>query len=217
MTPPPSFRKPSVARADAARYDAGMKKIPLPDLRPTQFSLGMREVGRKTAKLLAMGKRELHHYLHERPVLVVLSPRRHWRIVDHHHHVRACWEALPISVKADLSRLSHEAFWDRMRAEKWTHLHDQFGLGPHEPHLLPESVRGMADDPYRSLAWSLRHAGAYEKTDEPFAEFKWADFLRPRVFVEHGDAGFARALTQARSLARSPAARALPGFLKRGR
>ena len=58
------------------------------------------------------------------------------------------------------------------------HLLDQFGLGPHEPRLLPEDIRGLADDPYRSLAWALRHAGAYEKTDLAFSEFKWADFLR---------------------------------------
>jgi hypothetical protein len=76
-----------------------------------------------------------------------------------------------------------------------------------------QDIRGLADDPYRSLAWALRHAGAYEKSDLAFSEFKWADFLRKELAIEHGDEGFAKALTAARDLARSPKAGHLPGFL----
>ena len=38
----------------------------------------------------------------------------------------------------------------------------------------------MTDDPYRSLAWLVRRNGGYCKTSSEFAEFKWADWLRPR-------------------------------------
>ncbi len=203
-----------VDSARSARYNAGMK-APVLALKPTQFALGLREVQRKVAKLRAMGHGERHDYLHSRPVAVVLSPRKFWRIVDHHHHVRACWEAgvdeLPLEVKADFSHLSEAEFWPAMEKARWVHRYDQFGAGPHEPRLLPDDVRGMADDPYRSLAWAMRHAGDWIKSDAPFAEFQWADFLRRELVVEPGDEGFAAALKAARALARSPKAAHLPG------
>ena len=196
-----------------------MKK-PILELKPTQFALGLREVARKVAQLKAMGHDERHEFLHARPVPVVVSARGHWHLVDHHHHVRACWEVgveeLPVEVKADLSHLPHDEFWDAMHAAHWVHLLDQFGLGPHLPRLLPEDIRGLADDPYRSLAWALRHAGAYEKTEAAFSEFKWADFLRRELVIEPGDEGFKRALAAALAAARSPRAAQLPGFLGRG-
>ena len=195
-----------------------MKK-PILQLKPTQFALGLREVARKVAKLKSMGHNERHDYLHARPVPVVISAKKHWFLVDHHHHARACWEAgieeLPVEIKADLSHLEHDAFWNAMHQARWVHLHDQFGLGPHAPRLLPEDIRGLADDPYRSLAWALRHSGAYEKSEQAFSEFKWADFLRQHVVVEPGNEGFEHALAAARTIARSPQAKHLPGFLAR--
>ena len=192
-------------------------KQPLLSLKPTQFALGLREVARKVAQLKDMGHDKRHDFLRDRPVPVVLSAKKRWHIVDHHHHARACWEAgieeLPVEVKADLTHLTETEFWKAMHESRWVHLHDQFGLGPHEPHLLPEDIRGLADDPYRSLAWALRHAGAYEKTDAAFSEYKWADFLRKEVAIEHGDEGFAHALAKARQLARTPTCAHLPGFL----
>ena len=186
-------------------------------LKPTQFALGLREVARKVEKLKGMSRDKRHEYLHSRPVPVVLSAQKHWHIVDHHHHARACWEVgieeLPVEIKADLSHLPAAEFWNAMHEARWVHLLDQFGLGPHAPHLLPEDIRGLADDPYRSLAWALRHAGAYEKSDLAFSEFKWADFLRKEVLVEPGDEGFARALTAAQAAARLPKAAHLPGFI----
>ncbi|MFI5345631.1 MAG: ParB-like protein [Elusimicrobiota bacterium] len=194
-------------------------KIRILDLKPTQFALGLREVARKVSKLKSMGHDERHEYLHARPIPVVLSARKHWHLVDHHHHARACWEIgveeLPVEVKADLSHLALGQFWDAMHEARWIHLLDQFGRGPHEPHLLPEDIRGLADDPYRSLAWALRHAGAYEKSDAAFSEFRWADFLRKELVVEPGDEGFKAALETARGIARSPKAAHLPGFLGR--
>ncbi len=192
-----------------------MKK-PVLELRPTQFALGLREVQRKVAKIKAMSRDERHEYLHSRPVPVVIHDHKHWYIVDHHHHTRACWESgldeVPVVVKADLSHLPRGEFWEAMHKARWTHLYDQFGKGPHPPHLLPDDVRGMADDRYRSLAWALRHLGGYEKSDEPFSEFRWAEFLRAELSMEPGDAGFTKAVAEAVKLARSTKARSLPGF-----
>ena len=187
------------------------------ELRPTQFALGMREVQRKVEKLRAMGHGERSDYLHERLVRVVLAAHGRVFIVDHHHHARACWELgieeVPVAIEEDYSRLSVDAFWDKMRASGWAHLYDQFGRGPHPPQLLPEDVRGMADDRYRSLAWALRLDGVFEKTEEAFAEFRWADFLRAEVVVGPGDEGFRKAVADACEAVRSPKAKALPGYL----
>lgn len=194
-------------------------KISVLDLKPTQFALGLREVSRKAAELKAMSHDERHDYLRSRPVPVVISAKKHLHLVDHHHLTRACWEIgveeIPVEIKADLGHLSTKDFWDEMRRAAWVHLHDQFGAGPHPPQVLPEDIRGLADDPYRSLAWALRHSGYYDKTEIPFAEFLWADFLRKIIVVEPGDAGFRRALAAAEQLASSPKAKHLPGWRER--
>jgi hypothetical protein len=38
----------------------------------------------------------------------------------------------------------------------------QFGEGPRKPLYLPRDIRGLADDPYRSLAWFVRKAGGFD-------------------------------------------------------
>ena len=193
-----------------------MKAKPL-ELRPTQFAVGMREVAWKTDKLKGLKDKELREFLHERPVPVVEWGKALY-ILDHHHLVCACWEAgvdeVPLERKADFSHLGAAKFWEEMRRLGWSHLYDQFGKGPHEPRLLPADVRGLADDPYRSLAWALRRAGGYDKSGTLFSDFKWAEFLRSRVILEPGDASFEAGLKKALSLAHTPDAARLPGFAK---
>jgi hypothetical protein len=84
---------------------------------------------------------------------------------------------------------------------------------------LPNDIRGLADDPYRSLAWLVRKEGGYLNSDEPFAEYKWANLFRRRRLLESkGRRGLVRAVKQSLDLARSPAARRLPGYIgRRGR
>jgi hypothetical protein len=77
-------------------------------------------------------------------------------------------------------------------------------------------VKGLVDDPYRSLAGYVRNAGGYVKTDAVFAEFLWADFFRHRVRIGPGRAGFEAAVQRAMALAHDPAAGELPGFLRPG-
>ena len=70
----------------------------------------------------------------------------------------------------------------------------------------------LADDPYRSLAGNLRHAGGYAKDLTPFSEFLWADFLRPRIKRKAIEKDFGVALEKAVALAKSSAADYLPGW-----
>jgi hypothetical protein len=75
------------------------------------------------------------------------------------------------------------------------------------------NVRGLADDPYRSLAWAVREAGGFTKVDVPFFEFKWADFFRKRIVIERTENGPKKAFEEAMKLARSSEASHLPGFV----
>lgn len=189
------------------------------DLRPTQFAVGMFEVEKKIGKLKRLKEKDVEKYLDEHPVPVVLCRNDEVHLIDHHHLVRACWELgidkVVTRVEADLSHLDIQDFWKELTRRKWNHLYDQFGNGPHDPTMLPLNVRSLADDIYRGLAWALREAGGYEKTDTLFCEFRWADFLRTRVKVERSENGLKQALKEALKLSESEEAKNLPGFHKR--
>lgn len=91
----------------------------------------------------------------------------------------------------------------------------QFSEGPREAIYLPKDIRGLADDPYRSLAWFVRKAGAYENSEKTFGEFNWANcFRKRRLLDQHGPQGMPKALIKAAKLAQITAAKRLPGFGK---
>jgi hypothetical protein len=187
-------------------------------LKPTQFAVGMQEVERRREKFRDLSEKRLDEYLRRHPLPVVVGPNRVDYAVDGHHHLRACWEAgnrdVFVDLIADRSHLSEPVFWDVMRESRWTHLYDQFGGGPHEPAQLPNDVRGMADDPYRSLAWAVRRAGGYEKTSLVFAEFAWADYFRKTIAIAPGGGSFKKAVADALRLCRSPKGRRFGAALR---
>ena len=105
-------------------------------------------------------------------------------------------------------------FWKALREARWIFPYDQFGRGPHDPVQLPESIRCLADDPFRSLAWLVREKGGYRKTDHPFAEFRWAGIFRRHLKMHPVFDHMEGALKEAMKAARRPAAAALPGFIR---
>lgn len=187
------------------------------ELRPTQFALGMIEVESKVRRLEKMSSSEIDEYLHEHPVPVVKSPQGELFLIDHHHLARAAWELglekVCLELKADLSHLTNDKFWKFMTESHWVHPYDQFGRGPHPTELLPHGVRGLADDPYRSLAWAIRERGGFEKTEHPFCEFHWADFFRKHVKLGQARKDFDRAVEHALDACKHPEAKHLPGYV----
>ena len=120
-------------------------------------------------------------------------------------------ESVFVTVVADLRRLPKSHFWNMMDFHGWTHPYDAKGrLRPFSD--LPRTVKGMEDDPYRSLAGELRNVGGFAKDSTPFSEFLWADFLRPRIKAQAIKADFQVALAEALTLARSGEADYLPGW-----
>ncbi len=88
---------------------------------------------------------------------------------------------------------------------------ERFWIYASKRSVVSRVSRGVADDPYRSLAWFVRKSGAFENSTRNFAEFKWANFFRDRRLLDRdGPAGMPRALLKAVALAQSPAAKSYP-------
>ncbi len=186
-------------------------------LRPTQITVGMIEVHDKRRHLEHLGHHERRDYLAAHAMPAVFGPERRLYLTDHHHLARALWDVGIATgfflVEADFTELRPQAFWIAMEARHWVHPIDAAGKR-HGVEALPAHVKGLVDDPYRSLAGYVRDAGGYEKTPTAYAEFQWADFFRRRVRIGSDGAGFEAAVRRALELAHSAAASTLPGFLR---
>lgn len=197
--------------------------VPVLELKPTQFAVGMLEVDEKIKQVAEFSKKERKAYIAENVVPVVRGPDKLLYIIDKHHYLCVCYhlgiKEVEVEITTDLAarKMSYRQFWKWMRATRNAYPFCQFGQGPRNEYYLPKDVRGLADDPYRSLAWFVRKAGAFENSDKNFAEFKWANFFRSKKLLDReGLPGFHRALLKATALAQSPAAKRLPGFGKLG-
>ena len=167
-----------------SRRDPVIRPIPILDLRPTQITVGMREVERKRKAWGDKDDKQQAADLEKHMVPVVLGPGGERYITDHHHLARALFDhgqkEVFVAVIGDLSKADPEHFWNLMDYHGWTHPFDEKGrrCGYGE---LPKSVRGMKDDPYRALSGALRRVGGFAKDSTPFSEFVWADFFRRRI------------------------------------
>jgi hypothetical protein len=195
-----------------------MKKQPVLRLRPTQFALGMAEVEERVRELRALSRRQRAKYVKRHAIEVVRAPHDELYVIDRHHRLMALSlvgvKKVRIKIAHDFSalRMSRARFWRFLSTRHMTHVYDQFGEGPRDPLYLPVDIRGLSDDPYRSLAWMAERAGAFRSSKVPYYEFKWAQlFRRHKLLSPDGRARLRRALPQAIHLCRSRAARALPG------
>ncbi len=192
-------------------------KCRIDQLHPTQLAVGMEEVREKERKFRKMDGIELAQYEKDNPEPTVTGPGGTLYIIDHHHLALALSD---IGVKktycttaADYSRLMAPAFWKKMEEQKWVYAYDEYGNGPRPYSEIPATVTGLKDDPYRSLAGAVRIAGGYDKTDAPFAEFKWADFFRNKFSRQDLNNNFDDCVKKAVETAHSPEASGLPGYL----
>ncbi len=192
-----------------------LKPVPIKDLRPTQITVGMREVRDMRARWRARSGKKSREFLGEHLVPVVLGPKEHHYIIDHHHLCAALsaekQKAVLVTVMADLSKLSRDAFYVFLDNRGWMHPFDEHGKRRSYGDL-PKTVDELKDDPFRSLAGEVRRAGGFAKDATPFSEFMWADFLRRRIKHQLADKEFDKALKKALSLARSDDADYLPGW-----
>jgi hypothetical protein len=189
--------------------------VKIADLRPTQITVGMHEVLAKRRRWQAKSDQKASDYLGQHMVPVIMGPKEHLYLIDHHHLARALLDEgqqdVLVTVIADLARLEQDSFWFVLDNHNWLHPFDQHGRR-RDYADVPKSVKDLVDDPYRSLAGGLRALGGYAKDTTPFSEFLWADFLRRRIDRNAIDTNFDLALQEALTLAKSQIADYLPGW-----
>ena len=189
--------------------------VVIADLRPTQITVGMREVTAKRKRWRETGTKKGEKFLGKHMIPVILGPKRRHYVIDHHHLALALHEEgvreLAVTVVANLSRLESDEFWTVMDNHQWMHPFDAEGRRRHYEDI-PKSVTAMVDDPFRSLAGELRRAGGFSKDTTPFSEFLWADFLRRRIRRKLVQSDFDRSMEKALQLAKSTEASYLPGW-----
>ena len=190
-------------------------KTDLHGLRPTQITVGYAEVEQKRGLWSGLGKGERQKFLDSHWFPAVRGPKDNFYIVDHHHLGRALLEEgvtqCYVVLLKDLALLEKDEFWTVMDHHQWMHPYDAKGRRCPVANL-PKALGELADDPYRSLAGEVRHAGGFPKDATPFAEFLWADFFRRRIKLAQLQRDPDVALQTALTLCHSPLAAHLPGW-----
>src|SRR5580698_5328837 len=92
-----------------------VKPVPIDSLRPTQITVGFREVAEKRRAFREKGEDKGDRFLGEHMIPVLLGPKGRHYVIDHHHLALALHEEgvkdILVSVVADLASLGREEFW----------------------------------------------------------------------------------------------------------
>jgi hypothetical protein len=196
-------------------FEPALQPVEIATLKPTQMTIGLREVERKRTEWRKHAERDGPDFLGRHMIPAVRGPGSALYLIDNHHLVRALHDEgvghVLVKIIAELDDLKKSEFWVFMDNRNWLHPFDADGERQ-DYDQLPKKIGAMADDPYRSLAGELRRAGGFAKDTTPFSEFIWADFLRRRMKRSFVDKDFERALDYAMELAKNKEADYLPGW-----
>ena len=185
------------------------------ELKPTQITVGFHEVEEKRQRFRQLTDKDGGSFIGRHMIPTVLGPKKRHYIIDNHHLACALHkegvESVLVTVTADLSALAKASFWRFLDNRNWCHPYDAEGRRT-DFDEIPGSIEGLKNDPYRSLAGDLRHAGGYSKDMTPFSEFLWADFLRRQMSRKGVEDNFDKAIEKALALAKGKDAVYLPGW-----
>jgi hypothetical protein len=189
--------------------------VSIKSLRPTQMTVGMREVQEKRKRWREHKKTKQGELLGRHMIPVVVGPDARYYVIDHHHLARALHEEgvedILVTIAGDLTMVQRDAFWGVMDNKRWVYPYDAKGER-RQFKDLPKSIADMKDDPFRSLAGELRRVGGFAKDTTPFSEFLWADFLRRKIPRKAVEANFEKAMEKSLAFAKSKDAVYLPGW-----
>ncbi len=105
--------------------------VDIADLKPTQMTLGMREVETRAAKLKALAEQDGEKFVRKNVIPVVKGPKENFYVIDHHHLCRASLVAgatqVSVIVVLNLARLEKDAFWVFMDNRGLVHAFDEYG------------------------------------------------------------------------------------------
>src|SRR5437867_1578214 len=98
-----------------------LQPVPIESLRPTQITVGMREVEEKRKRLRKQKPRKVGSFIGRHMIPVVLGPKKRHYVIDHHHlslalHKEGLRDVL-VTVVLDLSALEPNAFWNVSRGK----------------------------------------------------------------------------------------------------
>ncbi len=187
----------------------------LEKLRPTQITVGFKEVEQKRKEFASMKPKQRQAQMREQLFPVVKGIGSAYFILDHHHAALAMLqegaEEIHAGLVQDLSHLSESAFWTYLDHFSWMHVYDENG---HKRSFsgIPGRLHDLIDDPYRSFAGAVREAGGFSKPPEPFQEFLWANFFREKVTQKAMKRDWKKSVNEALKLARSTEAKHIPGW-----
>ena len=155
----------------------------LEDLRPTQITVGFKEVSQKRKEYADLRPKERQAQMCEQLFPVVKGLKNKYFILDHHHAALAMLKEGAKKIQAglveDLSQLRENDFWTYLDHFSWMHVYDKNGR-KRGFRDIPARLEDMVDDAYRSFAGAVRDAGGFAKPPEPFQEFLWAS-VTPRL------------------------------------
>src|ERR1700681_1286109 len=91
----------------------------------------MREVQEKRRRLRKHPTKKIGKFLGSHMIPVILGPKQHFYVIDHHHLALALHEEgirdVLIAVVSDLSSLDVETFWTVLDHHAWVHPYDVEG------------------------------------------------------------------------------------------
>src|SRR5260370_9274241 len=117
-----------------------IQPIPILSLRPTQMTVGMREVKEKRKRLREYwkehkSKKKQGEFLGRHMIPVVLGPDKRHYVVDHHHLALALHdegvEDILVTVIADLTMVDRDAFWVVLDNHRWVYPYDAKAVRAH--------------------------------------------------------------------------------------
>ena len=133
-----------------------IRPIPILLLRPTQMTVGIREVKEKRKRWREQkSKKKQAESLGKHMIPVVYGPDERYYVVDHHHLARALHDEgvkdILVTVIGDLRMVDRDAFWGVMDNKRWVYPYDVKGERRHFMDI-PKVITALKDDPFRSLA-----------------------------------------------------------------
>src|SRR5438270_6819216 len=108
-----------------------LQPVPIESLRPTQITVGMREVEEKRKRLRKQKPRKVGSFLGSHMIPVVLGPKKRHYVIDHHHLALALhkegFRDVLVTIVSDLSQLEPDAFWTVLDHRNWVYPYDPNG------------------------------------------------------------------------------------------
>src|SRR5260370_26730027 len=135
-----ALRQPRSVRQESPMHvrEPVLTTVKIESLRPTQISVGMREVEEKRKRWREHKGKKKATFLGSHLIPVIRGPKDRHYVIDHHHLARALIEdgqaVISIAVVADLRTLERHAFWVVLDLKAW---------GP--PYHHNSVRRGFAD------------------------------------------------------------------------